>query len=202
VAEDTGVLLSRTLLTNFATKTLVRVSDASAICVGEYALERVSHRSVNFDVQVTAISECVANAYERNQEWAKAAAMLKRIALDTTHRHMTVAQRLQMFLRVTSLYLKENDIAMAEDAINRAAMIAPDGTSATKDPAFTTVQPGHSLSLEMLYMVGVSMAGVSMGGVSMLGVSMGGVSMLGVSMVGVSMAGVARAIKYPAFTTV
>eukprot|EP01134_Creolimax_fragrantissima_P001814 CFRG1814T1 len=144
LAENVGVLLSRGLLSKFATSTLSSISDENVKIIGGFALEQVAPRAVNFEEQVTHISECVANVYEKEGRWAEAAAMLRRIPVDSAHRHMTKAFQLQIFLRITQLYLQEGDIVHAEETINRASMIVPDGSSSS--PADTDIAEGAEIA--------------------------------------------------------
>ncbi|WJZ81243.1 hypothetical protein VitviT2T_001094 [Vitis vinifera] len=85
-------------------------------------LLRFSH-GVSFEDQVLVIREKLAELYESEQQWSRAAQMLSGMDLDSTMRVIDDTLRLSKCVQIARLYLEDDDAVNAEAFINKASFL-------------------------------------------------------------------------------
>ncbi|OAY70078.1 COP9 signalosome complex subunit 4 [Ananas comosus] len=103
---------------------------ASELCTGagekeiaHYALKQIQPRVVSFEEQVSVIREKLAELYESEQQWSKAAQMLSGIDLESGIRMLDDAYKLSKCVHIARLYLEDDDAVNAEVFINKASFL-------------------------------------------------------------------------------
>eukprot|EP01064_Diplonema_japonicum_P001795 TRINITY_DN11207_c0_g1_i1.p1 TRINITY_DN11207_c0_g1~~TRINITY_DN11207_c0_g1_i1.p1 ORF type:complete len:407 (+),score=88.73 TRINITY_DN11207_c0_g1_i1:59-1279(+) len=91
------------------------------IQLGTAALESLSSRLSSFHEQSLLIRDCLSWVFQDCKEWGRAAEVLKRIPLDT----VTVTEKgdsfkVQLFIRISRLYVEDENYYQAETWINKA----------------------------------------------------------------------------------
>ena len=85
-------------------------------------LLRFSH-GVSFEDQVLVIREKLAELYESEPQWSRAAQMLSGMDLDSTMRVIDDTLRLSKCIQIARLYLEDDDAVNAEAFINKASFL-------------------------------------------------------------------------------
>jgi len=85
---------------------------------------------VAFEEQVATIRESLAHTYEQEEEWTKAATILKGIPLESTSRIIEDEYKANIYVKIAQLCLEDDEPVSAELYINRAAVLM----SKCKDP--------------------------------------------------------------------
>ncbi|KAI9082136.1 hypothetical protein K1719_035876 [Acacia pycnantha] len=91
--------------------------------IAHYALAQIQPRVVSFEEQVLIIREKLAELYESEKEWSKAAQMLSGIDLDSGMRLIDDTFRLSKCVQIARLYLEDDDAVNAEAFINKASFL-------------------------------------------------------------------------------
>jgi len=78
---------------------------------------------ISFEDQVGAIRQHLADIYEREQSWKMAAQTLVGIPLETGQKQYSVDYKLETYLKISRLYLEDEDHVQGEAYINRAAQL-------------------------------------------------------------------------------
>eukprot|EP00271_Cylindrocystis_brebissonii_P006454 TRINITY_DN19246_c0_g1_i1.p1 TRINITY_DN19246_c0_g1~~TRINITY_DN19246_c0_g1_i1.p1 ORF type:complete len:415 (+),score=118.90 TRINITY_DN19246_c0_g1_i1:221-1465(+) len=89
--------------------------------VAQHALAQIQPRVVSFEEQAAVIREGLAELYENEEEWSKAAQMLGGIDLDSAGRGQDVNFRLTICIKIALLYLEDDDALSAETYIKKAS---------------------------------------------------------------------------------
>ncbi|KAI8549701.1 hypothetical protein RHMOL_Rhmol06G0045600 [Rhododendron molle] len=122
LSDDVPLVVSRQLLQTFAQE-LGRLEPESQKEIGHYILNQIQPRVVSFEEQVLIIREKLADLYEAEQQWSKAAQILSGIDLDSAMRVIDDAFRLSKCVKIASLYLEDDDAINAEAFINKASFL-------------------------------------------------------------------------------
>lgn len=127
VNEHVSLVISRQIL-NDVSNSLCKLSDDISRQVSHFTLEKVQPRVISFEEQVAGIRQHLADIYERNQLWRDAANVLVGIPLETGQKQYPVGYKLKTYLKIASLFLKDDDSAQAEFYINRASLLQTETT--------------------------------------------------------------------------
>ncbi|KAH9692891.1 COP9 signalosome complex subunit 4 [Citrus sinensis] len=115
LSDDVPLVVSRQLLQTFAQE-LGRLEPETQKEIANYTLAQIQPRVVSFEEQVLIIREKLADLYESEQQWSKAAQMLSGIDLDS-------GMRLSKCVQIARLYLEDDDAVNAEAFINKASFL-------------------------------------------------------------------------------
>ncbi|KAI3946127.1 hypothetical protein MKX01_024883 [Papaver californicum] len=122
VSDDVPLVVSRQLLQTFA-QDLGRFEPEAQKEIALNFLTQIQSRSVSFEEQVLIIREKLAELYEAEQEWSKAARMLSGIDLDSSIRLLDEPYKLSKCVKIASLYLEDDDAVNAEAFTNKASFL-------------------------------------------------------------------------------
>ncbi|KAK9129929.1 hypothetical protein Sjap_010416 [Stephania japonica] len=122
VSDDVPLVVSRQLLQSFAQE-IGRLEPDAQKEIAHYALNQIQPRVVSFEEQVLIIREKLAELYESEQQWSKAAQMLSGIDLDSGIRMLDETYKLSKCVQIARLYLEDDDAANAEVFINKASFL-------------------------------------------------------------------------------
>ncbi|KAB2083498.1 hypothetical protein CXB51_011032 [Gossypium anomalum] len=122
LSDDVPLVVSRQLLQTF-TQELGRLEAELQKEITHYILDQIQPRVVSFEEQVLIIREKLAELYESEQQWSKAAQMLSGIDLDSGMRIIDDTFRLSKCVQIARLYLEDDDAVNAEAFINKASFL-------------------------------------------------------------------------------
>ncbi|KAL5217575.1 hypothetical protein ABZP36_018259 [Zizania latifolia] len=122
VSDEVPLVVSRQLLQTFAQE-LGKLEPDAQKEVAHYALTQIQPRVVSFEEQVVVIREKLAELYESEQQWSKAAQMLSGIDLDSGIRMLDDTNKLSKCVQIARLYLEDDDSINAEAFINKASFL-------------------------------------------------------------------------------
>uniref|UniRef100_A0ACD5TUY3 Uncharacterized protein n=2 Tax=Avena sativa TaxID=4498 RepID=A0ACD5TUY3_AVESA len=122
VSDEVPLVVSRQLLQTFAQE-LGKLEPESQKEVAHYALTQIQPRVVSFEEQVVVIREKLAELYESEQQWSRAAQMLSGIDLDSGIRMLDDTNKLSKCVQIARLYLEDDDAVNAEAFINKASFL-------------------------------------------------------------------------------
>ncbi|XP_049362850.1 COP9 signalosome complex subunit 4 isoform X3 [Solanum verrucosum] len=120
LSDDVPLVVSRQLLQTFAQE-FDRLEPDVQKEVAHYTLNQIQPRVVSFEEQVLIIREKLAELYESEQQWSKAAQMLSGIDLDSAMRFVDDTFRISKCVQIARLYLEDDDAVNAEAFINKAS---------------------------------------------------------------------------------
>lgn len=119
-ADFLGIIVSRSLSSLFIS-TLKNVSNNEVkIAVGEHALPIIASQSSSFEEQNAQLRELMADAYEGDEEYISAAAVLSGIPLESSQRKVSNDDKVRIWIRITRLYLEVDDTTLAEQFLNKS----------------------------------------------------------------------------------
>jgi len=122
VNENVSLVISRALLQEIGS-ILVTLEDSVSKAVSHFFLEIVSPRVISFEDQVGTIRQHLADIFEREQNWTQAALTLVGIPLETGQKQYSADYKLETYLKISRLYLEDEDHVQGEMYINRAAQL-------------------------------------------------------------------------------
>jgi len=122
VNENVSLVISRQLLTEIS-NILSRLEDSVSKAVSHFTLEIIAPRVISFEDQVGSIRQHLADIFEREQNWKQAAITLVGIPLETGQKQYSVDYKLETYLKISRLYLEDEDHVQGEAYINRAAQL-------------------------------------------------------------------------------
>ncbi|KAH1044399.1 hypothetical protein GYH30_025926 [Glycine max] len=122
LSDDVPLVVSRQLLQTFAQE-LGRLEPEIQKEIAHYSLAQIQPRVVSFEEQVLVIREKLAELYESEKQWSKAAQMLSGIDLDSGMRVIDDGFRLSKCVQIACLYLEDDDAVNAEAFINKASFL-------------------------------------------------------------------------------
>lgn len=122
VSDEVPLVASRQLLQAFA-QDLVKLEAEAHKDVAQYALAQIQPRVVSFEEQVSVIREGLAELYENEEQWSKAAQMLSGIDLDSGIRMLDDTYKLAKCVKISLLYLEDDDAVNAETFIKKASFL-------------------------------------------------------------------------------
>ncbi|KAI4389923.1 hypothetical protein MLD38_002090 [Melastoma candidum] len=122
LSDDVPLVVSRQLLQNLAQELGSLEADMQKD-IAHYTLSQIQPRVVSFEEQLLVIREKLAELYESEQQWSKAAQMLSGIDLDSGMRVIDDTFRLSKCVQIARLYLEDDDAVNAEAFINKASFL-------------------------------------------------------------------------------
>lgn len=122
VSDDVPLVASRQLLQIFAQE-LGQLEPEAHKEIAHYALAQIQPRVVSFEEQVSIIREKLAELFETEQQWSKAAQMLSGIDLDSGIRMLDDTYKLSKCVHIARLYLEDDDAVNAEIFIKKASFL-------------------------------------------------------------------------------
>ncbi|KAG6608525.1 COP9 signalosome complex subunit 4, partial [Cucurbita argyrosperma subsp. sororia] len=122
LSDEVPLVVSRRLLQILA-QDLGNLEVAAQKETAHYILVLIQPRVVSFEEQVLILREKLAELYETEQQWSKAARMLSGIDLDSGMRVIDESYRLSKCVRIARLYLEDDDAVNAEAFINKASFL-------------------------------------------------------------------------------
>lgn len=122
VSDDVPLVVSRQLVQIFAQE-LGRLEVSIQKEIAHHALTQIQPRVVSFEEQVLIIREKLAELYESEQQWSKAAQMLSGINLESGIRMLDETYKLSKCVQIARLYLEDDDAVNAEAFINKASFL-------------------------------------------------------------------------------
>jgi len=129
VRETVSLVVSRQLLSDIS-KHLNDMDDATIKNVAYFTLEKLQPRLISFEEQVSTIRQKLATVYEKEHLWKEAAIALVGIPLETGQKQYSTDYKLDTYLRIANLFLRDDDITQAEAYINRASILQADSKNA------------------------------------------------------------------------
>jgi len=121
-SEHVSQTLSRNVFLDFC-NVLGQLDDASLKPICLFALARMQRRLVSFEEQDILIREHLSRIYEKEENWSKSAEMLAATFSETGQRSCSLDVKLDKFLRITQLHLKNEKPLEAEECVNRASQL-------------------------------------------------------------------------------
>ncbi|KAJ3668562.1 hypothetical protein LUZ60_005984 [Juncus effusus] len=122
VSDEVPLVVSRQILQTFAQE-LGRLDAEAEKEIAHYVLAQIQPRVVSFEEQVVVIREKLAELYETEQQWSRAAQMLSGIDLDSGIRIVDETYKLSKCVQIARLYLEDDDAVSAEAFINKASFL-------------------------------------------------------------------------------
>ncbi|KAH9610998.1 hypothetical protein KSS87_013229 [Heliosperma pusillum] len=122
LSDDVPLVVSRQLLQTFAVE-IGNLEGELQKEIAHYALQQIQPRVVSFEEQALTIREKLAELYESEEQWSKAAQMLSGIDLDSGMRGIDDAYKLSKCVQIARLYLEDDDAVNAEAFINKASFM-------------------------------------------------------------------------------
>ncbi|KAL2924257.1 COP9 signalosome complex subunit 4 [Bienertia sinuspersici] len=122
LSDDVPLVVSRQLLQAFALE-LGNLEPELQKEIAHYTLQQIQPRVVSFEEQALTVREKLADLYESEQLWSKAAQMLSGIDLDSGMRGIDDTYRLSKCVQIARLYLEDDDAVNAEAFINKASFL-------------------------------------------------------------------------------
>lgn len=126
---DVPLVISRPILQHF----VLAIPSLPPSCKREVALStltKMQPREVSFEEQLTALRELAAALLEETQDWSEAARVLAQIDLDKGSVNMSAREKLARYIKITMLYLEDEDAVSAEQYFMKASPLL----SACDDP--------------------------------------------------------------------
>jgi len=127
VGEDVPLVASRQVLTDMAAG-LSSLGPEALKEVGLFAVESIHPRVTSFEEQVSVIREALATLYEAEEDWTNAAKMLSGIPLDSGIRVLEDNYKVEKYIKISMLYLQDDESVSAETFINRASLLIDEDT--------------------------------------------------------------------------
>ncbi|XP_067931377.1 uncharacterized protein [Watersipora subatra] len=123
--SDVSLMILRNVLTELC-NALPTLDDEVSEPVGQSILERIQPRVISFEDQVVQIRQHLASLYEKQLRWKEAAQCLTGIPLETGQKQYTIEYKLDTYIKISRLYLEDDDPVNAEAFINRASHLQAD----------------------------------------------------------------------------
>ena len=122
VLEETPKLISRQLLTTYA-QLLKDLPAALHKEVATASLQLLEQRSLSFEEQVLIIREHLAAVYETDEEWEKAAQVLKGIPLESSSIIISDEFKATIYVKIAQLCLEDEEYGQADTYVGRAGVL-------------------------------------------------------------------------------
>lgn len=122
--DSVPLVVSRQVLQELAVG-LPSLATAGLQELGKYTLDKVQRRGVSFEEQASTIREHLAQAYEKEEEWAAAAQVLAAIPLDSGIRVLDDNYKVEKYIKISMLYLQDEEAVSAETCVGRLRAAPP-----------------------------------------------------------------------------
>lgn len=113
-----GIISTKPLLTSLI-QSLHSTPPEVKVKVGRHIADNLQNQTASFEEQNANIREIMAEGYEAEEDWSKAAEALQGIQLDSTQRNVTDLVKVSTWIRIVRCYLEDDDTVKAESALNR-----------------------------------------------------------------------------------
>ncbi|KAI7873001.1 hypothetical protein BDF14DRAFT_1716803 [Spinellus fusiger] len=124
--DQVGLVIARPLLSEFIGLFNKRITDSDTKkTLLLYTIQQAQSRAVSFEEQLSHMRETLADQYEAEDDYLKAAKTLQGISLDSGHRAISDDYKLGIYIRIVRLLLEEEEAVAAEAYLNRAALLLP-----------------------------------------------------------------------------
>jgi len=127
VSEDVPLVASRQVLQDLAAA-LPKLAPEQLKELGLFAVEHIHPRVTSFEEQVSTIREALAALYEAEEDWTAAAKMLAGIPLDSGIRVLEDGYKVEKYIKISMLFLQDDEAVSAETYINRASLLIDEDT--------------------------------------------------------------------------
>lgn len=117
-SSSLGIISTKPLLTSLV-QSLNSAPAVVKIQVGSHITDNLQSQTASFEEQDATVREILAEGYEAEEEWSKAAEALQGIQLDSTQRNVTDLVKAQTWIRIVRCYLEDDDNVKAESALNK-----------------------------------------------------------------------------------
>mmetsp|Transcript_139139 Transcript_139139/g.242109 ORF Transcript_139139/g.242109 Transcript_139139/m.242109 type:complete len:403 (+) Transcript_139139:68-1276(+) len=91
--------------------------------LGLHTLDKLRGRVVSFEEEDFVIRELLSEVFQAEQDWSEAAKLLAAINLETGTRCRTSLQKADKYVKISELYLEDEDPVSADTFCTRAAMV-------------------------------------------------------------------------------
>ena len=119
IDDAVPVVVSRPVLTRYATK-LEELDNEPLRDLATYAIAKVGPRVVSFEEADALLRRLLADVHIAEGEWGEGAALLGGIDVESSQRY-SPAEKADLYVKVSQLWLKEGDELKAETFITRAS---------------------------------------------------------------------------------
>jgi len=123
MSEDVSTIISRPLLKEFALQVSALEKDELHKNVALRALEIIQPRVVGFEEQVHIIRDHLSNVYIKERNYLEGAKILRGIPIDSSQRVLSDEEKATLYVKISQLYLEEDEWVEAEQFINKASLI-------------------------------------------------------------------------------
>jgi len=130
-SEGVALVVSRQVLGDFATALAPDKFGTDQLKdLGTFVLEKIGSRMSSFEEQASTIRERLAAVYEQQEDWSLAAKMLAAIPLDSGIRVLEDNYKIEKLIKISMLFLEDEESVSAETYINRASLLITEETDA------------------------------------------------------------------------
>ncbi|KAJ6217108.1 hypothetical protein RDWZM_008265 [Blomia tropicalis] len=126
--ETVSLVISRQLLTDLSDR-IQCLSEQFQIELYKHILILLNPRVISFEEQVVFIRQKLASIYEAAKQYKEAAQILIGIPLLTGQKEYSPEYRLETYLKIAKLYLRDGDVLNADNYTNRATLLTQEVTN-------------------------------------------------------------------------
>ncbi|KAG5355922.1 COP9 signalosome complex subunit 4 [Yarrowia sp. B02] len=116
-----GAIVARPVLAEFVTHTKSLADVREDVLVA--TLDVLKEKTIIFEEQEFLAREALAEVYEQQSEYTKAARVLQGMRLDSGQQHITDDQKVAVYVRIVRMLLEDEDDAGAETYLNKCALL-------------------------------------------------------------------------------
>ena len=127
LVDSISVGVSRKVISHVVVKIKMLPVDECLIYCG-ILTEALKMRLMSFEDQVTEVNQHMAELYEAQNNYPKAAFHLSQIPLENSQKNYSKTYTTQMYLKIAQLYIEGRDVNQAEMYINRASLLITSNT--------------------------------------------------------------------------
>ncbi|XP_019856749.1 PREDICTED: COP9 signalosome complex subunit 4-like isoform X1 [Amphimedon queenslandica] len=120
--ERLSLVDAKSVLSFFAER-IPRIGKDIVKDVCHFALASIQPRIVSFEEQVTNIRLALSKIYEEDGQWSNSAEVLCGIPLESGQKIYTADFKMEVYLKITQLYLEDENHVSAEAYLNRAGLL-------------------------------------------------------------------------------
>uniref|UniRef100_A0A914H5Z9 COP9 signalosome complex subunit 4 n=1 Tax=Globodera rostochiensis TaxID=31243 RepID=A0A914H5Z9_GLORO len=125
--ESTSMVVSRQFIADIASHLSQPSLQTDLIkSVGEAVLNQLQARALAYEEQSTQIRTILANALERDHQFAQAARVLMGIPIETGQRGYPQEFKMKLYLQITELFLEAGNVEEADRHVKRASLLQQD----------------------------------------------------------------------------
>lgn len=133
LSESMGIVATRPILTSII-QCLDKVPSAVKINVGQHILRSLQSNTTSYEELEFSLRDSLARTYQAEGDYIDAAKTLQVIHLDTSQRHVSDYEKVNMWIRIVRLYLEEDDTVSAESFLNRVKNLPSSSDTLASNP--------------------------------------------------------------------